>query len=102
MKPADKKEVIAELLNQFSEHLSEHFEDVLKVKGDDNQINFGIACQVEIAENGKHTVTTKLGFSEKHSFTLEKDIDDPNQPNLGGEVGEVAKPRTKRKTSKKT
>lgn len=102
MKPADKKLIIAEVLRQIEDHLKDHFEDVLKVKGDDNQINFGLSVQIEAADNGAHTVTTKLGFSEKHSFTLECDVDDPAQPKLGGEVGEAATPKTKRKTSKKT
>ncbi len=102
MKPAEQKIVTQEVINQIGDHLHDHFVDVLKVKGDDNQINFGVAVQIEAAENGAHTITTKMSFSEKHSFTIEKDIDDPNQPTLGGEVGEAAKPKVKRKTSKKT
>lgn len=102
MKPAEKKLIITEIENQIGEHIRDRFEDVLKVKGDDGAINFGISIQVETAENGAHTVTTSLSFSEKHKFTLERDIDDPSQPSLGGEVGEAAAPKTKRKTSKKT
>lgn len=102
MKPAERKLVIEEIQSQINDHLSEHFGQVESLKGDDGQINFGISIEIESAENGAHTVSTKMSFSEKHSFTLERDIDDPNQPKLGGEVGDAAQPKLKKKTSKKT
>jgi hypothetical protein len=102
MNPAQQKLVKEAILEQCGELVADNFHKALKVKGDDNQINFGLSVQVEVAENGAHTVGVKMSFSEKHTFSLEKDVDDPNQPKLPGEVGDAAAPKTRKKTSKKT
>lgn len=101
MKPAEQKQIKQAIIDQASELIEKHFGKVIAVKGDDNQINFGIAVQIE-DDGAKHNVMVKLSFFEKHSFMLEREIDDPNQLLLPGTDGAGKKPTTLREKSKKT
>jgi hypothetical protein len=101
MKPAQKGKIVQAVIEQSETLVKKHFNKILEIKGDDNQINFGLSVQIE-GDGPKSNVAVKLSFSEKHTFTLETEIDDPDQMPLPGTERKAGEPTKLREKSKKT